>query len=118
MTDRISITGLKVAAHIGVTEEERARPQTLVVNLELEADLRRAGASDDLDDTVDYDNLATSVAGLIRESETKLVESLAEKVASHVCASKKVDRVTVELMKESPPVAEDVGPIAVRITRP
>ena len=116
--DRISITGLKVPARIGVTAGERDRPQTVVVALELERDLRPAGASDDLEDTVDYDHLTTSVADLVRSSETNLLESLAEKIASHVCASTEVDRVTVEVMKESPPVSEDVGPIAVRITRP
>ena len=116
--DRITISGLKVETRIGVTPEERARPQTVVVALALEVDLRTAGASDDLRDTIDYDHLTVSVADLIRSSETSLLESLAEKIASHVCASTKADRVTVEAMKESPPVSEDVGPIAVRITRP
>ena len=116
--DRITISGLKVQTRIGITPEERERPQTLIVDLALEVDLRPAGASDDLRDTVDYDRLTTSVAELIRSSQTSLLESLAEKIASHVCASTKADRVTVEVMKESPPVSEEVGPIAVRITRP
>lgn len=116
--DRITISDLKVATHIGVGAEERAQQQAVLVSLELVTDLRRAAASDALDDTVDYDQLTTSVAELVRASETKLLEHLADKIASHVCTSTKVDRVTVEVTKESPPVAEDVGPISVRITRP
>ena len=117
-TDRITFSGLKVPARIGVTEDERSQPQTVIVSLELQVDLSAAATSDDLADTVDYDRLTTEVAGLVRSSETKLLESLAGSIAAHVCAFSGVDRVTVEVSKESPPVSEDVGPIAVRITRP
>ena len=116
--DSITISKLKVLAHIGVTEEERSKPQTLLVDLELTLDLRPAGRSDDLDDTIDYDGLTTEVADLVRASEFKLLETLAESIAAHVCALSRVEGVTVEVTKESPPVSEEVGPIAVRITRP
>ncbi len=116
--DRITIRDLRVPARIGVTDAERAQPQSLLIDLDLEVDTRTAGASDDLDDTVDYDRLTTDVAGVVRSSQTRLLESLAEKIAARVCTLKPVERVTVEIRKESPPVSEDVGRIAVRITRP
>lgn len=117
-TDRITISRLKVPTHVGVTDEERSQPQTVVVNIELILDLKPAAQSDNLTDTVDYDRLTTEVAELVRSSETKLLENLAETIASHVCTLTRVERVSVEVIKESPPVPEDVGPIAVRITRP
>ena len=116
--DLITIRTLRVQTKIGVTEAERSRPQEVVIDLELELDLRAAGASDDLTDTVDYDRLATEVADLVRASEYKLLEVLAEKIARHLCTISRVERVTVEVAKASPPVQEEVGPIAVRITRP
>ena len=116
--DSITISKLKVPAHIGVTEEERSKPQTLLVDLELTLDLRPAGRSDDLNDTIDYDRLTTDVADLVRSSRFQLLERLAESIAAHACALSGVQRVTVEVTKESPPVSEEVGPIAVRITRP
>ena len=116
--DRIRISNLRVPTHVGVTEQERAQPQTVVINLELAVDLARAGATDELGETVDYDRLTMEVSDLVRSSSTKLLERLAEIIAARVCAVSGVERVSVEVTKESPPVAEDVGPIGVRITRP
>ena len=116
--DRITISRLKVPTHVGVTDEERSQPQTVIINLELILDLKPAARSDDLADTVDYDRVTTEVAELVRSSETKLLENLAEMIASHVCTLTRVERVSVEVIKEAPPIPEDVGPIAVRITRP
>ena len=116
--DRIKISQLRVPTHIGATETERSTPQVVIVSLELAVDLAAAGKSDDLDDTVDYDTLTREVGDLVRESNVKLLETLAENIASHVCRVTAVERVTVDVMKESPPVSEDVGPISVRITRP
>lgn len=116
--DRITIDGLRVPAHIGVTEEERERPQALLVDLDIEIDLRPAEQSDGLDDTIDYGSLTTQIASLVRDSRVELLETLAGRIADHVCSMKKVERVSVAVMKESPPVSEEVGSIAVRITRP
>ncbi len=116
--DRITIRDLRVSTHVGVTDEERNEPQTVLITLELFLDLHAPCASDDLRDTVDYDHLTRKVAELIRSSETKLLEALAEKIARYLCTFTRVERVTVEVAKASAPVEEEVGPIAVRITRP
>jgi len=117
-TDLITITALRVPTRLGVTEDERSRPQEVTIDLAIALDLRSAGASDDLNDTVDYGQLTTEVAELVSSSETRLLETLAEKIAGHVCTFTRIDRVTVEIAKAAPPVQEDVGSIAVRITRP
>lgn len=116
--DRIAIQSLRVQTRVGVTEEERSTEQPLVIDLEIETDLAAAGNSDDLGSTVDYHRVTTEVADLVRTTEVKLLETLAEKVAAHLCAFEGVKRVTVAISKESPPIDEDVGPITVRITRP
>lgn len=117
MTDRISISGLIVEARIGVTDEERARPQPLVVDVELAADLSRAGRSDALSDTIDYDALTTRVASLVRQSECSLLESLATQIVDLVSALPGVFGVTVSVMKQDVPVDEEVSGIAVQMTR-
>lgn len=118
MTDRITIRDLKVPTKVGVTDEERSTPQTVVITIEIAADLKQASASDRLEDTIDYGRVAVEVAELVRASETKLLETLAEAIASHIGRLNGVQGVTVEVVKESPPVAQEVGPIAVKITRP
>ena len=117
-TDRIELRGLRLLARIGVLPEERERDQPLEIDIDAELDLSPSGASDDLADTVDYDRLTSYVAELVRTSSSKLLEHLAGSIATAVCALSGVERVTVEVSKESPPVGEEVGTIAVRITRP
>lgn len=115
MNDRIFIRGLGVDARVGATAEERLRPQRVLVDVLVDADLSRAAASDDLDDTIDYGRVVSTVAGVIRSSEANLLEHLAGRVVSVVSRMDGVQRVTVEIAKESPPVSEEVAAIAVRI---
>lgn len=115
--DSIIIRDLRVQAHVGATEEERAAPQLLIVGLEIAADLRRAGQTDDLADTVNYGSVTREVTDLIATSRSALLENLAEKIAGHIAAIPGVNGVTVEVAKDSPPIDEEVGYVAVRIER-
>jgi dihydroneopterin aldolase len=117
VTDRISITGLRVPARIGVTDEERADPQTLVVNLDVETDLAPAGRSDDLADTIDYDALVGDIAAIVRNTEVKLMETMADLLVRRVSEVKGAKGVTVEVFKERVPVQDDVRQVSVRIER-
>ena len=54
MNDKILLSGVHLVCHIGVPDEERAQAQGLILDLEMGVDLRRAGASDRFEDTVDY----------------------------------------------------------------
>lgn len=118
MTDRIEISQLRALTHIGVTDEERSTEQAVLVDVVVDVEMRRAGASDDLAHTIDYGSLTTEIAELVRRSRVRLLEKLAEDIADHVTALSGVERVSVGVAKESPPVTEDVGSIAVRIMRP
>ena len=82
--DRIYIRDLAVRCIVGIYPEERREKQDVVVNITLFADLRRAGASDDLGDTVDYRAVKKAVIGLVEASQYQLVERLAERIAE-VC---------------------------------
>ncbi|HVF52120.1 MAG TPA: dihydroneopterin aldolase [Actinomycetota bacterium] len=116
--DVITIRDLRVETHVGVTKSERARTQTVVISIDIESDLTAPAASDDVADTVDYDKVATQVADLVRSSESSLLEHLAGKIADLVSGYKGVDGVTVEIMKERPPIDEDVGAVVVSLERP
>ena len=116
-TDLIAIRELRLATHIGVTDEERANPQWVRVTVELEADLRRAGKTDDLTDTINYHWATNEIAAIVRSNSCNLLEYLAGKIASRMTKVEGVHGVTVEIAKESPPVDEDVGAIEVRIHR-
>lgn len=79
--DRIFLRGLEVECIIGFIEWERRIRQTVVIDIELPVDCRRAAASDDVGDTLDYKRLAKRVIAFVEGSQFKLVESLAHRVA-------------------------------------
>jgi dihydroneopterin aldolase len=117
-SDRIVVRELRLATHIGVTDEERSSPQWVRVTVELNADLRRAGKSDDLAHTINYHWATNEIAAIVRSNSCDLLEYLAGKIATRMTKIDGVHGVTVEIAKESPPVEEDVGAIEVRIHRP
>ena len=65
MLDRIELRGLRIVGTHGVLPEERQRSQPFEVDLDIVADLSRASASDDLEDTVDYGAVAAAVAAVV-----------------------------------------------------
>jgi dihydroneopterin aldolase len=79
--DRIFLRGLTAECIIGFIDWERRVKQTVVVDLELPVDCRRAAISDDVGDTVDYKKVAKRVLAFIEASEFKLVETLAQRLA-------------------------------------
>ena len=79
--DRIFLRGLTAECIIGFIDWERRVKQTVVVDLELPVDCRRASVTDDVADTVDYKSVAKRVLAFIEASEFKLVETLAHRLA-------------------------------------
>ncbi len=118
MTGRILIKGLRAETRVGVTDKERARPQTVVVDVDIGADLDRAAEADDLGATVDYARAVTTIAEVVARSNVKLLERLAAEVVSVVSRMDGVRDVTVQISKQPSPVPEDVESIAVRMMGP
>ena len=116
--DRVVVHDLRLPARIGWTSEERSRTQDVFVTAEMVADLSLAGTSDSLEDTVDYHAAVRTISELVRSSNSKLLEHLAEEIASRLLGLSLVVSVTVEVRKAAPPVEEDVGAIGVHIERP
>jgi len=114
--DKIFIRELKLSCIIGCYPEERNSRQEVLVNLEMQCDLRPAGRSDDLNDTVDYFAIKESIVQLAEESRFHLIESLAEHMAELALADDKVQQVVVTIDKPGAlPLAKSS---AVEITRP
>lgn len=116
--DGLFIRGLRVSCRIGVPDEERARPQTIILDIDAERDLTAASASDELADTLDYGTLTSAVAGVAEKTETRLLEHMAELVAECVLGFRGIERVTVSVAKEKAPIPEEVEAVGIRIVRP
>ena len=79
--DKIFLRALEVETVIGVWEWERRIKQTVVIDLEMAADIRTAAAADDIESTFDYRRIAKRVIAFVEASSFQLVETLAEKIA-------------------------------------
>lgn len=84
--DRIEIKDLLVRGIIGLNDWERKAKQDILINITLFTDLRAAGKSDNIEDTVNYGTLIRKVMTHIESAERRTVEALAEDV-SRICLS-------------------------------
>ena len=79
--DTIFVHALKTEAIIGIFDWERQVKQTVVVDIEIGADVRKAALSDSIGDTLNYKRVAKRVLAFVEESKFHLVETLAEHIA-------------------------------------
>jgi dihydroneopterin aldolase len=99
MTDRIFLRDLRTEVIIGIFDWERRVKQTISIDLEIPADVRRAAATDRIEDTVNYKALAKRVLSFVEASECQLVETLAERVALLLLEEFDLDWVRLTLNK-------------------
>lgn len=115
--DRIELRGLRVLGCHGALEGEQDSAQPFELDLELEADLAQAASSDDLAATVDYSGVVETAVSVVSATRYKLLEALADAVATRVLELPRVSAVTVTVRKLRPPVAADLGSAGVRLRR-
>lgn len=114
--DIITINELEVCFHVGVPETERAKPQRLLLTVEIEADFTAAAARDDLTRTVDYFAVSRRMLAFGEGRSWKLIETLACDLATMILQEFQSQAVTVEVKKFILPEARHVS-VRVRRTR-
>jgi dihydroneopterin aldolase len=117
VSDRILLFGVEAYAYGGVTEAERQIGQRYRLDLELNLDLSRPGASDDLNDTVSYADVQRHAVEALRSRPFNLIESAATRIAGVLLDAFPVDGVTVRLHKLLPPIDGVVASAGVEISR-
>jgi dihydroneopterin aldolase len=116
-SDRIILSGIEFYAYGGVTTAEKEIGQRYRASIELELDLRAAGASDAIEDTVSYADVYAVAVNAAREVSFNLIESVAERVARRLLDSFPVQAVTLRVEKLLPPIDGVVASAGVEITR-
>ena len=112
--DKIIIKGAKYEVNIGVTAEERDAKQPLLIDIVLHYDLGGAASSDSIEETINYSKVCKSVAALLNK-EYKLIETVAEAVASEILLSYPVSK--LEVMVRKPGALRIADYAAVQIMR-
>lgn len=116
--DRIVIPGLPLRARVGVTDAERASAQEIVLHVEMRLDLSGAGAHDDLARTIDYDAVCERLGSVVRATEFRLIETIAETCARDLLAGfPSIDEARVEVRKPGALRSRGAPYAAVEVTR-
>lgn len=109
---------MEFEGHHGVGDEERASPQTLELDVELTLDLRQAGSSDDLEQTVDYSTVFERCRAIVEERSFHLMEGIAEAVAGDLLGGfPRIESVVVRVRKPGVPIDGVLDYAAVEIER-
>ncbi len=109
----IHVEQLELMAHIGVPDEERARPQRLAFNITLWP-IPETGLNDDIQSTVDYSRVCEETTKFVEMRRDKLIETLADALARHLLEAFEIQKITIELRKY---ILPDVEFVSVTVTR-
>jgi 7,8-dihydroneopterin aldolase/epimerase/oxygenase len=111
---QISIVDLEVSYRVGVPDAERARPQRLLLTVEMESDFSAASKTDSIADTIDYFAVSQRILKFGDGKSWRLVEKLAADICEMILAEFKPQSVTVEVKKFPIPQAKYVSVICSR----
>jgi D-erythro-7,8-dihydroneopterin triphosphate epimerase len=115
MSDRIVIKNLLLRGILGIKPEERQKLQDILINLELVADLAAAGASDAIEDALNYRSVTKDVIALVEGSSFHTVEKLATEIARLAVLRHGAAAATVRVEKPGAlRFAESVGAVLTR----
>ncbi len=115
--DKIHLREISCQASIGVTQEERAVAQRILLDLILHLDLEAAAQTDDLKQTVDYRQLVEEVRETVAQSSYSLLEALAGAVCNTVLRDDRISVVEVKAYKFPEVLRGTIKDVAVEMTR-
>ena len=115
MSDLIRVVDLEVFAYLGVPDEERRQAQRLLVSLEMSvASITHAAKTDDLSRTINYYDVAQRVEVLVDRRPRKLLETLAEEIATDLLKTYPIQKLVLEIKKF---ILPDTQFVSVKIER-
>lgn len=113
--DIIYLNDLEIETIIGIFDWERKIKQKVRIDLEMAADVKKAAASDRIDDTLNYKSVAKRLIQFVGDSEYQLVETLAERIAEIIISEFNIPWVRVKINK--PGAVRYAGDVGVIIER-
>jgi dihydroneopterin aldolase len=114
LDDRIHIEGLEVLAHIGVPDEERREAQRLTVSISFWPIRGAVELNDNIENAVNYAEVCEEVRRFVQSRRDRLIETLADALATRLLQGYAIDRVAIEIRKYILPETEFVS---VTVTR-
>lgn len=115
--DSIHLTGIRCYGYTGHLPEEQILGQWFEVDVTLWLDLAPAGQSDQIEDTLDYRTVISTIQQLMKTSKFALVERLISVIAEALLSAEQVQQVQVRLTKLAAPIPDFSGKITLELTR-
>ena len=97
--DRLHLEQLELDVRIGVTDEERAKPQRLVINLTVWPDVHFGQLNDDINRTINYVELCRATREFVQSRDWKLIETVASDLSSQLLEKFAIGAVEIEVRK-------------------
>jgi len=116
--NEILIRGLEVEAHLGVPDEERAKPQRIVIHAVITPLIAFSELADSIERTVDYDAATRRITALVTARPRRLIETLAFEIAEMLVGDFPAARAEIEVRKFILPDTEYVAVRCVRERQP
>ena len=115
--DRIRIKNLKIPARHGVYEFEKEKDGVFELDINLYLPLLKAGKSDRLEDTINYEDIISTVTKAFTEKQYALVEAAAQSVCDRLLNDFKIDKITIRVRKPHAPIDADFEAVEVQLNR-
>lgn len=116
MSDKLTISGVRAFGKHGVFPQEKIDEQLFIVDVVLKLDLRPAANNDDLEKSVNYDDVAVLIHDRIKGASMNLIEAMADRIGREIIERfELVEEVEVTVHKPNAPVSVPFGDVSVTI---
>lgn len=114
--DKILIRGMKVFGYHGTKPEEQANGQDFIIDVDMSLELKKAGQTDNIEDSVDCSQVYSMVKYIAKNNVFRLIERLADNIAREILSrNEKVMEVKVRIMKPDAPLTGEFDSIGVEL---
>jgi len=115
--DKIIVKNIKAYGYHGALTEENILGQNFYADITLYKSLKKAGETDELDESISYVDVYYDVEDIIKNKKFKLIEALAEKIAQTLLEKYSIKKVKVKIRKPGAPINGNFDYVGVEITR-
>ena len=115
--DSIRIKNLRIPARHGVYEFEKEKDGTFELDLELYLPLLKAGKSDRLEDTINYEDIISTATKAFTDKHYELVEAAADSVCDRLLTEFDIDKITIRVRKPHAPIDADFDTVEIELNR-
>lgn len=115
--DKIRILNLKIPAKHGAYKFEKDKEGLFELDIEMHTDLSVPGSSDDLKDTVNYDEAVSLITETFTEKEYNLIEAVGETICNRLLQQYPIQKVRIKIRKPHAPIMANLDTVEVELTR-